>query len=129
MQAFDRRSFLAGLGGAALVSTAAQAQTVHRDWSGKEPIRYPDPDVVALDKSFEKYKVGNTPIQRLATGMLWAEGPAWNGVGPFSGMERHPQQSPGALAGRGRPCQHLPQPGRQQQWEHVRLGGPPASAC
>jgi gluconolactonase len=74
MQAIDRRSFLAGLGGAALVANAAQAQTVHRDWSGKEPTRYPDPDVIVLDKSFAKYKVGNTPIQRLATGMLWAEG-------------------------------------------------------
>jgi gluconolactonase len=82
MQAFDRRSFLAGIGGAALAAKAVDAQT-QRDWSGKEPIRYPDPDVVALDKSFAKYKVGNTPIQRLATGMLWAEGPAWNGVGRF----------------------------------------------
>ena len=45
MQAFDRRNFLAGLGGAALAANAAQAQT-QRDWSGEEPIRYPDPDVV-----------------------------------------------------------------------------------
>jgi gluconolactonase len=28
-------------------------------------------------------KIGNTPIKRLHTGMLWAEGPAWNGVGKF----------------------------------------------
>src|SRR4051794_29609680 len=83
MQAFDRRSFLAGIGGAALASTATQAQTAHRDWSGKEPIRYPDPDIVVLDKSFNKYKVGNTTIQRLATGMMWAEGPAWSGAGRF----------------------------------------------
>src|ERR1044072_7102794 len=82
MQAFDRRSFLAGLGGAALAVNAAQAQT-QRDWSGKEPVRYLEPHVVGLDKIFAKYKVGNTPIQRLATGMLWAEGPAWNGVGRF----------------------------------------------
>lgn len=82
MQAIDRRSFLAGMGGAALAVTAAQAQT-QRDWSGKEPVRYPDPDVLVLDKSFAKYKVGNTSIQRLATGMLWAEGPAWNGAGRF----------------------------------------------
>src|SRR5215510_12405683 len=82
MHAFDRRRFLTGLGGAALAANVAQAQT-QRDWSCKEPIRYPDPDVVALDKSFAKYKVGNTTIQRLATGMLWAEGPAWNGVGHF----------------------------------------------
>ena len=35
-----------------------------------------------LDKRF-KYKLGNTPIQRLYTGTLWAEGPAWNGVGRY----------------------------------------------
>jgi gluconolactonase len=82
MQAFDRRTFLAGIGGAALAAEAVQGQT-QRDWTGKEPVRYPDPDVVVLDKSFNKYKVGNSAIQRLATGMRWAEGPAWNGVGRF----------------------------------------------
>ena len=35
-----------------------------------------------LDKRF-KYKLGNTPIQRLYTGTLWAEGPAWNAVGRY----------------------------------------------
>jgi gluconolactonase len=80
MQAFDRRSFLTGMGAAALAATAANGQTP-RDWSGKEPIRYPDPDVVVLDKSFTKYKVNNTSLKRLHTGMLWAEGPAWSGVG------------------------------------------------
>jgi gluconolactonase len=47
------------------------------------PVRYPDPDIVVLDKRFSKYKVGNTPIRRLHTGMLWPEGPAWNGVGRY----------------------------------------------
>jgi gluconolactonase len=47
------------------------------------PVRYPDPDIVVLDKRFAKYKIGNTPIRRLHTGMLWAEGPAWNGVGRY----------------------------------------------
>jgi gluconolactonase len=36
-----------------------------------------------LDKRFARYKIGNTPIQRLYTGMLWGEGPAWCGVGRF----------------------------------------------
>ncbi len=57
-----------------------------------QPVRYPDPDIVVLDKRFAKYKIGNTSIQRLYTGMLWAEGPAWNGAGPLSGLERHSQQ-------------------------------------
>jgi len=50
---------------------------------GSEPVRYPEPDVVVLDPRFGAYKIGNTPILRLHTGMLWAEGPAWNGVGRF----------------------------------------------
>ena len=77
----DRRSFLkTALAGAALSLPAANAQ---RDWSGKEPARYPDPDIVVLDQRFNKYKIGNTPIQRLYTGMLWAEGPAWSGPGRY----------------------------------------------
>jgi gluconolactonase len=48
-----------------------------RNFDTNEPQRYPDPDIVALDKRFAK--LGNTPIQRLYTGTLWAEGCAWNG--------------------------------------------------
>ncbi len=75
-----RRTFLS-TAAAALAATAAGAQ--ERDWSGKNPTRYPDPDIVSLDKRFDKYKIGNTPIERLWTGALWAEGPAWNGVGRY----------------------------------------------
>jgi gluconolactonase len=75
----DRRSFLA-TAAAATVSAAA----LGRDYGpGAPPVRYPDPDIVVLDKRFAKYKLGNTPIQRLHTGTLWAEGPAWNGVGKY----------------------------------------------
>lgn len=65
------------------MGTAAAALGQERDWSGRVPVRYPDPDIVVLDKRFEKYKLGNTAIQRLYTGMLWAEGPAWSGVGRY----------------------------------------------
>ncbi len=87
----SRRSFLAALCGAAAVPAAAQ-QTASpqngvtpgpRDWSGQQPVRYPDPDIVALDNRFRKYMIGNTVIKRLYTGTLWAEGPAWNGVGRY----------------------------------------------
>jgi gluconolactonase len=71
-----RRSFLA------TTAAVAAAQTP-RDYSSPNPVRYPDPDIVVIDKRFAKYKIGNTPIQRLHTGMLWAEGPAWNGVGRY----------------------------------------------
>jgi gluconolactonase len=74
-----RRSFLAAAAGATLTA-AAQGRDYGRN---AQPVRYPDPDIVALDKRFEKYKIGNTPIQRLYTGMLWAEGPAWSGVGRY----------------------------------------------
>jgi gluconolactonase len=47
------------------------------------PTHYPDPDVVAVSPKFGKYIQGNSAIKRLWTGALWAEGPAWNGVGRF----------------------------------------------
>ena len=71
----ERRSFL----GAAL-AVPAFAQ---RDWTGREPIRYPDPDVLVLDPRFAKLKANNAAIERLATGLRWAEGPAWNGAGKY----------------------------------------------
>jgi gluconolactonase len=75
-----RRAFLTGAAAFAAAAAAAQA----RDYGpNAEPTRYPEPDVLVLDKRFAKYKIGNTPIRRLHTGMLWAEGPAWNGVGRF----------------------------------------------
>ncbi len=77
----DRRHFLTAAAGAAFAAATAGAQ--ERDWSGKNPIRYPDPDIVVLDPSFAKYKIGNTAIQRLHTGSLWAEGPAWCGEGRY----------------------------------------------
>jgi gluconolactonase len=77
-----RRSFLAAAGAA--VSAAMGSELLARDYGPQaEPVRYPDPDIVVLDKRFAKYKIGNTPIQRLYTGCLWAEGPAWNGVGNY----------------------------------------------
>jgi len=74
----DRRSFLTTVA----LAPAALAHT-QRDWSGQQPVRYADPDVIALDKRFEKYRINNTTIQRLWTGALWAEGPAWNGAGRY----------------------------------------------
>ena len=77
----NRRTFFqASL--AAGVAAQAIAQTP-RDWSGKTPTRYPEPDVVVLDPRFAKYKIGNTPLKRHHVGSMWAEGPAWNGVGRY----------------------------------------------
>ena len=84
----DRRAFLLLAAGASIAAAGDQSGQVSptptpRDWSGAEPVQYPDPDIVALDPRFRRYIVGNTPIQRLHTGTLWAEGPAWNGVGRY----------------------------------------------
>ena len=54
-----------------------------RDWSGQNPLPYPDPDLIALDPRFRRYILFNTPIRRLHIGTMWAEGPAWNGVGQY----------------------------------------------
>ncbi|MEZ4728569.1 MAG: SMP-30/gluconolactonase/LRE family protein [Caldilineaceae bacterium] len=69
-------------GMAALAPGVAQAQG--RDYGpGAPPSPYPEPDVVVIDPERFTAKIGNTPIMRLHTGMLWAEGPAWNSVGRF----------------------------------------------
>ena len=75
----DRKNFIAS----ALGVTAGCAFA--RDWTGAEPTRYPDPDVLVLDPAFGKYRLGNASIRRVYTSpdMLWAEGPAWNGVGKY----------------------------------------------
>jgi gluconolactonase len=68
----------------ATAATATATSLLARDFGpNAPPVRYPEPDVVALNEKRFKYKIGNTPIQRLHTGMLWAEGPAWNGVGKY----------------------------------------------
>jgi gluconolactonase len=70
----SRRQFLSRTAGAA---SAALLQ--------KElPLtRYPDEAVRILDPRFRRYRIQNTPLERLHQGTLWAEGPAWNGVGRY----------------------------------------------
>ena len=63
-------------------NTMASESFARNFGSGQEPTRYPDPNIVALDPRFT-YKIVNTSIQRLYTGTMWAEGPAWNGVGRY----------------------------------------------
>ena len=88
----SRRSFIQAAGLAA-VAPAAFAQTPHaqtatppsvitnppRQWGRwAAPDIYPDPDIIILDPSFESLLLGITAIRRVATGFLWAEGPAWS---------------------------------------------------
>src|SRR5688572_9083439 len=41
--------------------------------------RYPDAAVEVLDPRFEKYRLKLARVERLATGLRWAEGPVWFG--------------------------------------------------
>ncbi|MEX2520037.1 MAG: SMP-30/gluconolactonase/LRE family protein [Paracoccaceae bacterium] len=97
----SRRQALGALGvgaaGLALGSAAARAQgagpvdppsTVTTPPRSFAPDAAPnvyfwDPDVIAVDPSFNGLAQPNAPVQRLWTGALWAEGPAWNSVGKF----------------------------------------------
>ena len=86
----NRRRLIAGVTGLAATTLLARngsAQSTPtqavRDFSGNNPRPYPDPDIVVLDPRFARYRLFNTPLQRLYTGTFWAEGPAWNGVGRY----------------------------------------------
>jgi gluconolactonase len=87
-----RRDFLtaaAGAGAALALTKGAGAQDITHTpsrYPGPFPrgpasspdwVRYPEPNVRALDPRFNKYMVGNTYIERLWTGAMWAEGPVW----------------------------------------------------
>lgn len=44
---------------------------------------YPDPAIQAVDPRFEKYWIKLAAIERIATGLRWAEGPVWVGDGRY----------------------------------------------
>jgi len=86
----------AGAGAAAVGSRVALAQTgpmappstittPPRDFSrnGAPTTYFTDPDVLSVDPSFDGYAQPNSAIQRLWTGALWSEGPAWNAQGRY----------------------------------------------
>ena len=115
---WGRRTFLA--------AAAASVPVLGREYGpSAQPVRYPDPDIVVLDPRFARYKLGNTPIQRLYTGNPLGGGACVERSGTLPGLERHSQQPPTALAGRGRTCERVPLPLGKQQREHVRLPGAP----
>jgi gluconolactonase len=72
-----RRSFLA------LTAAAPIAAQTQRDWTNQQPVRYPDPDVLVLDRGFARYKLFNAVIYKHYTGTKWAEGPAWCAQGRY----------------------------------------------
>ena len=78
MMTMNRRTFLAASGA---VGVAAGAAEVRADWQPSQ--RYPDPLIKVLDPSFAKYRLNLAKVERIATGMRWAEGPVWFGDGRF----------------------------------------------
>ena len=122
----NRRAFFsAGTAAAAGMMLSRSALAHAQGFSvGPEPVRYPSTVWKVLDERFRKYMIGNTPLVREWTGGLWAEGPAWNGVGTFRGVQRHSEQRPDAM-GRGDGKNH----GAADAFEfferqHLRLAGP-----
>ncbi len=59
--------------------------TPPRDFSprGAPTTYFTDPDIISVDPSFNGYVQPNSAIQRLWTGALWMEGPAWNAEGRY----------------------------------------------
>jgi gluconolactonase len=92
----SRRDAMRSIGAAAGVLAAAPAAfaqqgppttvtTPPRDFgpNGAPTLYFNDPDILSVDPAFDRLVQPNAPIQRLWTGGLWLEGPAWNGVGRF----------------------------------------------
>lgn len=72
-------------GGAGPVAPPSTVTMPPRDFgpNGAPNVYFWDPDIIAVDPSFNGLAQPNAPIQRLWTGALWAEGPAWNAQGQY----------------------------------------------
>jgi len=76
----SRRSFLttaaatAAATAIAPLASAADKWGRDRDWTAVTPLTYPEPAWEVYDKRFTGMQ-GNSPLKRLWTGSLWAEGP------------------------------------------------------
>src|SRR3954462_12173600 len=71
-----RRTLLAA-GSAAAASTLITRAAGAQSFPFTPNQRYPDPAVQILDPSFAKYRIYSSTIEQVATGMRWAEGPAY----------------------------------------------------
>src|SRR5262252_1360405 len=69
-----RRGLMMAVGAAAAVAAAPKAFAA---WEPNE--RYPDPAIQSLDPSFNKYRIAQASVERIATGCRWNEGPVYFG--------------------------------------------------
>jgi len=51
--------------------TGSVAPSAFAAWEPND--RYPDPAIQVLDPSFAKYRLNNASVERLASGLRWAE--------------------------------------------------------
>jgi len=96
----SRRSLLTAAAAVAVAPRTALAQTPPgsgpmappstvtappRDFGPNAPptTYFTDPDVLTVDPSFDGLRQPNTTIQRLWTGAMWSEGPAWSSQGRY----------------------------------------------
>ena len=144
-RALSRRTALVmltiGAGAAAVGARTAVAQTPtgpvappehhHQPAARFRPERradtyFTDPDVLTVDPLFNSCRQPNAAIQRLWTGALWAEGPAWNAEGRylvFSDIPNNRQMR--WIEDDGR-VTRVPHAVEQQQRQQLRLPGPAA---
>src|SRR6266508_4471420 len=72
----SRRKLLAGAGAAAATTLLARSAAA-QSFPLTPNQRYPDPAVHILDPSLAKYRIYSSTVEQVATGMRWAEGPAY----------------------------------------------------
>ena len=70
-----RRGMMTAAGAAAAM--VAVAPKAFAAWEPNE--RYPDPAIQTLDPAFNKYRIAQTTVEKIAGGCRWNEGPVWFG--------------------------------------------------
>ena len=71
----SRRNIITGA--SAVLAATAATQALAAEFVTSQ--RFPDPAIEILDPKFGSYLIVQTAVERVATGILWAEGPAWFG--------------------------------------------------
>jgi gluconolactonase len=76
----NRRAFFAASG---MVAAAGGVSRVFAQGNWQPSQRYPDALIKIIDASFTRYRVNLAKVEKIASGMRWAEGPVWFGDGRY----------------------------------------------